>query len=67
MNTIGISGISGRIGRIKNKLVDINPEFVKTFNFDEEQKKTICLILDLMLQFQKKIGLDHVKKFQIRI
>jgi hypothetical protein len=39
LNKIHPDKLSGTMGRIKNKLVSTNPEFVKTFNFDEEHKK----------------------------
>ena len=48
LNKIHPDKLYSTMGRIKNKLVGTNPEFVKTFNFDEEQKKISSCVVKIL-------------------
>lgn len=48
LNKIHPDKLSNTMSRIKNKLVGTNPEFVKTFNFDDEHKKISSCVVKIL-------------------
>lgn len=55
LNKIHPDKLSGTMEKIKNKLVSTNHEFVKTFNFDEEQKKISSCVIKIL---SDKLNID---------